>query len=95
MIAVADKKNERYKELSEEERQIMAIIRKDNAEPILPPDLVRGGFSFKVGRLQYDFIYKVSGWRRWSKFDANKKDRLDAEPNKWVDYQLESMFKGW
>lgn len=95
MIAVADKANERYKELSEDERKIMAIIRKDDARPVFPPDLMKGGFIFKVGRIEHRFLYMINGWRRWSGFDDNKKDRLDVKPNKWVDYQFESMFKGW
>lgn len=95
MIDVAGKAYESYKELAEDDRKIIEIVRKEDMKSILPPDSVRGWYTFKIGGIEYKFLYRVNGWRRWSGFDDNKKDRLDVEPNVWVDYQFESMFKGW
>lgn len=95
MIAVADKEYERLSRLTDEEKRIMSIIRSSDPMLYIPPNKIKGGFTMTFGRMQYGFMYKINGWRTWSGFDENKEDRLTVPENKWVDYQLETMFKGW
>lgn len=94
MIELANPETTNFKTLSPKEKEIMDIIRFTDRERVLPSDRRRGGFIMSFGRLQYRFMFKVSGWRILNERD-NKMETLDVPNNKWVDYQLETMFRGW
>ncbi len=67
----------------------------DDEVSVIPENTVRAGFAMKLNGVNHVFVHKTDGWRVWNRVDENKEDQLQVDRNKWVDYQLASMFGGW
>lgn len=89
-----EEKYESFKDLTIEEQAYMQSIRKSDPSLILPPKQTISAFGMTCNKIDHIFVFRVNGWRIWKGLE-NKKDILEVKRNGWVDYQLETMFKGW
>lgn len=67
----------------------------DDTNSVIPENMVKSGFSMKLNGVKHNIIFTIDGSRLWNGQTIGKDDCLMIEQNKWVDFQMESMFKGW